>query len=77
MSAAIAAFSGLYYAIAVLTDSTYREEFLNEVTDEMRATFVARAEYLAARSGAAGLRARETTGIEGSARRVTGVSPAY
>jgi hypothetical protein len=54
VSAAIAAFSGLYYAIAVLTDSTYREEFLNEVTDEMRATFVARAEYLAARSGTTG-----------------------
>jgi hypothetical protein len=53
VSAAIAAFSGLYYAIAVLTDSTYREEFLHEVTDEMRATFVARAEYLAARSGTA------------------------
>ena len=54
VSAAIAAFSGLYYAIAVLTDSTYREEFLNEVTDEMRATFVARAEYLQTRSGTTG-----------------------
>jgi hypothetical protein len=54
VSGAIAAFSGLYYAIAVLTDSTYREEFLNEVTDEMRATFVARAEYLTARSGTTG-----------------------
>jgi hypothetical protein len=38
----------------VLTDSTYREEFLHEVTDEMRATFVARAEYLAVRSDTAG-----------------------
>jgi hypothetical protein len=31
----IGAFAGLYYAIAVLTDSTYREEFLDELTDEM------------------------------------------
>jgi hypothetical protein len=48
VSGAIAAFSGLYYAIAVLTDSTYREEFLEEITDEMRATFQARARYLEA-----------------------------
>ena len=49
VSAAIAAFSGLYYAIAVLTDSTYLEEFLSEVTEEMRTTFAARSEYLALR----------------------------
>jgi hypothetical protein len=49
VSGAIAAFSGLYYAIAVLTDSTYREEFLEEITDEMRATFQSRARYLEAR----------------------------
>jgi hypothetical protein len=49
VSGGIAAFSGLYYAIAVLTDSTYREEFLEEVTEEMRQTFELRAEYLAAR----------------------------
>lgn len=42
----IAAISGLYYAIAVLTDTTYREEFLDDVRREMRANFVARAEYL-------------------------------
>jgi len=47
VSAGIAAFSGLYYAIAVLTDSTYREEFLEDLTDEMRETFRQRAEYLA------------------------------
>jgi hypothetical protein len=46
VSSGIAAFSGLYYAIAVLTDSTYREEFLDEITSEMKATFRARAEYL-------------------------------
>ncbi len=50
VSGAIAAFSGLYYAIAVLTDSTYRDEFLHEVTDEMRETFAARTRYLQLRS---------------------------
>jgi hypothetical protein len=46
VSGAIAVLSGLYYAIAVFTDGTYREEFLGEVTGEMRTTFAARAEYL-------------------------------
>jgi hypothetical protein len=50
VSAAIAAFSGLYYAIAVLTDATYREEFLSELEGSMRETFAARAEYLALRT---------------------------
>jgi hypothetical protein len=50
VSAAIAAFSGLYYAIAVLTDATYREEFLSELEGSMRETFAARAEYLALRA---------------------------
>lgn len=45
VSGAIAALSGLYYAIAVQTDATYREEFLTEITDEMRGSFVARAAY--------------------------------
>lgn len=48
----IAAVSGLYYAIAVLTDSTYREEFLDELTGDMRATFEARAAYLRVRGPA-------------------------
>ena len=42
----LAAFSGFYFAVAMLTDSTYREEFLEELTDEMRASFSARCEYL-------------------------------
>jgi hypothetical protein len=46
VSGGIAAFCGLYYAIAVLTDSTYREEFLEELTAEMRQTFELRADYL-------------------------------
>jgi len=41
----LAAFSGFYFAIAIFTDSTYREEFLTELTGEMRASFVARSEY--------------------------------
>lgn len=46
VSGAVAVLSGLYYAIAVFTDGTYREEFLGEVTGEMRDTFAARASYL-------------------------------
>ena len=54
VSTAIAALSGLYYAIAVLTDPTYREEFLDEVTGDMRLTFAARTEYLALAPGSSG-----------------------
>ncbi len=50
VAAGLAAFSGFYFAIAMLTDSTYREEFLDELTSEMRATFKARAEYLRMRA---------------------------
>jgi hypothetical protein len=46
VAAGLAAFSGFYFAIAMLTDSTYREEFLDEVTSDMRETFRERAEYL-------------------------------
>jgi len=46
----LAAFSGFYFAIAMLTDSTYREEFLEELTSEMRDSFEARAEYLRLRA---------------------------
>ena len=42
----LAAFSGFYFAVAMLTDSTYREEFLTELADEMRTSFRARTEYL-------------------------------
>lgn len=51
VATAIAALSGLYYAIAVLIDPTYREEFLGEVTGDMKVTFSARSEYLALRAG--------------------------
>lgn len=41
-----AAFSGLYYAVAMVVDSNYRDEFLTQITDQMRETFVMRADYL-------------------------------
>jgi hypothetical protein len=49
VAGAIAALSGVYYAISVLTDDRYREEFLDEITAQTRATFAARTEYLALR----------------------------
>jgi hypothetical protein len=49
VSGAIAAFGGVYYAIAVLTDSTYREEFLEDIAGELREAFRLRTEYLALR----------------------------
>ncbi len=52
VSSALAAFSGLYYAIAVLSDSTYREEFLEDLETSLRETFADRARYLQARSAA-------------------------
>jgi hypothetical protein len=52
VSGAIAAFTGLYFAISMLTDDVYRREFLDELTGEMRDTFRARAEYLRLRAGA-------------------------
>ncbi|MGE4427058.1 MAG: hypothetical protein AB7G37_11455 [Solirubrobacteraceae bacterium] len=54
VAAAIGALSGLYFAISVLTDTAYREEFLEELTDEMRETFVVRAEYLELRAASDG-----------------------
>lgn len=54
VSAGLAAFSGLYFAIAMLTDAAYREEFLDEVTGELRQTFRDRAAYLRLREERAG-----------------------
>jgi hypothetical protein len=50
VAGAIAAFTGLYFAISMLTDDVYRREFLDEITGEMRETFRARSEYLRLRS---------------------------
>jgi hypothetical protein len=46
VSAGIAALSGLYFLVAVLTDNTYREEFLEELTADLRDVFADRARYL-------------------------------
>jgi hypothetical protein len=46
----LAAFSGFYFAISMFTDSTYREEFLGELTSEMRRSFKDRADYLRLRA---------------------------
>jgi hypothetical protein len=53
----LAAFSGFYFSIAIFTDSTYREEFLGELTSEMRRSFKDRAEYLRLRERSASQRA--------------------
>jgi hypothetical protein len=50
VAGSIGALSGLYYAIATLTDETYRKEFLSDLTDEMRATFHDRVAYLRLRA---------------------------
>lgn len=52
VAAAIASFTGLYFAISMLTDDLYRREFLNQITDEMKVTFQERAEYLTLRKEA-------------------------
>ena len=46
VAGAIAAFTGLYFTISMLTDDVYRREFLEELTSEMRESFCERAEYL-------------------------------
>jgi hypothetical protein len=53
----LAAFSGFYFAIAMFTDSVYREEFLGEITDEMRRSFKDRTGYLRLRARVAGTKA--------------------
>ena len=41
----VAAFSGLYYAVAILVDPSYRDQFVDSFGTELRATFEQRAEY--------------------------------
>ncbi|MDQ3729828.1 MAG: hypothetical protein M3355_09600 [Actinomycetota bacterium] len=50
VAGAIAAFTGLYFAISMLTDDVYRREFLEELTSEMRESLRERAEYLKLRA---------------------------
>jgi len=42
----LVAFSALQFAVAAVTDSTYREEFFDEVTAEVRSALAVRAAYL-------------------------------
>jgi hypothetical protein len=41
-----AAFSGLYYSVAMVVDSNYRDELVTRITEQMRETFALRVEYL-------------------------------
>lgn len=50
VSAFLAAFSGLYFTVVLVTDATYREEFFDEILAELRQTFAVRLLYLDARS---------------------------
>jgi hypothetical protein len=45
-AAGVASFSALYYAVASAVDSTYRDEFVDRLTEQLRVTFRERAEYL-------------------------------
>ena len=45
----LAAFSGFYFTVYAVTDSTYREQFFDDVVAELRQTFAVRAAYLARR----------------------------
>lgn len=46
VSGFLAAFSGLYFVVYVITDATYRQEFFEEVVADVRRTFAVRAVYL-------------------------------
>ena len=45
-AAGVASFSALYYAVASAVDSTYRDEFIERLTQQLHDTFRERAEYL-------------------------------
>ena len=45
-AAGVASFSALYYAVASAVDSTYRDEFVERLTQNLEETFRERAEYL-------------------------------
>ena len=42
----VAAFVGLYYAVTILVDAAYRDQFVDSLTQELRDTFRRRSEYL-------------------------------
>ena len=45
-AAGVASFSALYYAVASAVDSTYRDEFVERLSQNLQETFRERAEYL-------------------------------
>ena len=49
----LSAFSGLYFTVYAVTDSTYREQFFHEITHELERAVGVRAAYLALRRDAA------------------------
>ncbi|MCW2849533.1 MAG: hypothetical protein JWR90_3507 [Marmoricola sp.] len=51
VSVFLAAFSGLYFTVTVLTDETYREQFFTGVKSELDRAVGVRAAYLAVRAG--------------------------
>jgi hypothetical protein len=62
----IALFAGLYYTVAMLVDATYRDEFVAELTDQMRSTFSTRTEYLRLRDAERGERPVDSGGAGSS-----------
>jgi hypothetical protein len=42
----VAAFVGLYYAVTILVDAAYRDQFVDSLSQELRDTFRRRSEYL-------------------------------
>ena len=41
-----AGFAGLYYAVTILVDSAYRDQFVDTLSQQLRDTFERRSEYL-------------------------------
>jgi hypothetical protein len=41
----VAAFAGLYYAVTILVDAAYRDQFVDALGEELRDTFARRSEY--------------------------------
>ena len=42
----VAGFAGLYYAVTILVDSAYRDQFVDTLVEQLRGTFERRTEYL-------------------------------
>ena len=62
----VAAFAGLYYAVTILVDAAYRDQFVDALTEELRDTFRRRSEYL---------ELQRRRGVRIVPERVAGVTP--